>query len=352
MNIERVEQIKESLKGIGTNPSTGYTNQEIIDKLIELEKALLAGVYEKNHAENMRPQDLTTHFALLAEEFALDESDAYQRFLGNMDELDHTVKSLIAGQKGERLAKNSLRPLAFDQDVRVLYNITLGNESMKTEYDAIVIAPYGLFAVEVKNWTGDVTLTKDGFLAKNGGNFSTNLAARMLVKETLLREYLDELFPANYSGVLLFPEDKTRFRDDYRRIPVGYGAGVSNSIRFSEGTRVVLSPEQVSTIAERLSSANLEQHTLCLVKCDEIIDDFATLMAQMESASIEEERKEALGLTVDATITVPDSVAGLVEKGKEIISNINWDRVKSAALFTVGFTTTFAITQIIRNKHK
>jgi len=351
MNTERVEQIKKSLEGIGTNPSTGYTHQEIIDKLIELEKALLAGVYEKNHAENMRPQDLTTHFALLAEEFGLDDSDTYQRFLINMDDLDHTVKSLIAGQKGERLAKLSLRPLTYDQNVRILYNIALGNDNMKTEYDAIVIAPYGLFTVEVKNWTGDVTLTKDGFLVRNGSHFSKNLAARMLVKETLLKEQLGDLFPANYSGVLLFPEDKTRFRDDYRRIPVGYGAGVANSIRFSEGTRIVLTPDQINAIAERLTAANLEQYTLCTVKCDEIIDDFATLMAQMESASVEEE-DDSLGLSVDATLTIPDSVMEFVNKGKDILSNVNWDRVKSAALFSVGFGATFAITQIIRNKRK
>ena len=134
MNTNRVEQIKESLSGLGTDPEQGYTHKEIISRLIELENALLAGVYEKNHAENMRPQDLTKHFAALAEEFGLDSSDIYQRFLKNMDELDHTVKSLIAGQKGEQLAKCSLRPLTYDRGVKILYNIALENRKKHT-YD-------------------------------------------------------------------------------------------------------------------------------------------------------------------------------------------------------------------------
>ena len=132
MSINRAEQIRANLSGLGTDPKTGYTHRDIIDRLIALENALLAGVYEKNHAENMRPQDLTKHFSALAEEFGLDKSDTYKRFVANMDELDHAVKSFIAGQKGERLAKSSLRPLAFDKSVRILYNVLLCNEELKT----------------------------------------------------------------------------------------------------------------------------------------------------------------------------------------------------------------------------
>ena len=131
--MDRFEQITARLDGLGTDPQTGYTQKEIIDKLIELENGLLAGVYEKTHAENMRPQDLTKHFAALAEEFGLDKSDTYHRFVSNMAELDRTVKSLIAGQKGERLTRSSLRPLALDKDIKILYNVQLGNDEMKTE---------------------------------------------------------------------------------------------------------------------------------------------------------------------------------------------------------------------------
>lgn len=80
----------------------------------------------------MRPQDLAKHFAALAEEFGLDNSEPYKRFITNMAELDHAVKSFIAGQKGEQLAKSSLRPLAFDPNVKILYNIALENDDKIT----------------------------------------------------------------------------------------------------------------------------------------------------------------------------------------------------------------------------
>ena len=141
--MDRIEQITSRLSGLGTDPQNGYTQKEIIDKLIELENALLAGVYEKTHAENMRPQDLTKHFAALAEEFGLDKSDTYRRFVSNMAELDRTVKSLIAGQKGERLTRSSLRPLALDKDIKILYNVQLSNDDMRTEWLPVVFLHSG-----------------------------------------------------------------------------------------------------------------------------------------------------------------------------------------------------------------
>ena len=349
-NKERYEQIKNSLEGLGTNPEQKYTHKEIIDRLIALENALLAGVYEKNHAENMRPQDLTKHFATLAEEFGLDNSDIYQRFLKNMYELDRTVKGLIAGQKGEHLTRSYLRPLTYDPNVKILYNIALENEGMKTEYDAIVIAPYGLFVVEVKNWSGDVTLTHDGFLTRNGRS-STNLAACMLVKETLLRNCLGEMFPTYYHSVLLIPENKTRLKDEYHQISIAYGASIANSIRFCSGTRVEMSPRRVDAIAKRLCFNSVEQLSPCPVRCDVIIDDFAMLMAQMEAASNEEVEQDDDGtieVTVTANIEMSPNSGEVLSHKLDNLSNVDWKRIGkitagiTAVLFT-GFVAGCAI---------
>ena len=330
MNTSRINQIKESLAGLGTTPEQGYSNKEIISRLIELESALLAGVYEKNHAENMRPQDLTKHFATLAEEFGLDKSSTYKRFTTNMSELDLAVKTFIGGQKGEQLARGSLRPLTFEQNVKILYNIALETEEMKTEYDAIVIAPYGMFVVEVKNWNGDVTLTKDGFLTRNNGAICTNLAARMLVKESLLRECLGDLFPENYHGILLFPENKTRLRDEYHRLPIGYGASITNSVRSCASPNVKMAPDQIEAIIAKITSHHTEQLTYCTVKCNEIIEDFATLMAQMESASNEEsiqDKDDTIEVTVSANIDVSPDITEAFNRRREALRNVEWKRV-------------------------
>ena len=101
--MDRIEQITPRLNGLGTAPQIGYTQKEIIDKLIESEHALPAGVYEKTHAENMRPQDLTKHFAAPAEAFGLGKSDPYRRFVSNMAGPNRTIKTFIPSPSLKRV---------------------------------------------------------------------------------------------------------------------------------------------------------------------------------------------------------------------------------------------------------
>ena len=58
----RVSQIKNQLKGLGTSPYRLYTNQEVIDRLKDLQAAMARGVFEKTHAENLRDKDIMLHF--------------------------------------------------------------------------------------------------------------------------------------------------------------------------------------------------------------------------------------------------------------------------------------------------
>lgn len=69
----------------------------------------------------------------------------------------------------------------------------------QAEYDAIVITPYGLFVVEVKNWDGDITITPSGLLTKDEGRITYSLTDKMSIKEALLQEYLQDQFPAKLS---------------------------------------------------------------------------------------------------------------------------------------------------------
>ena len=61
----RVSQIKKQLKGLGTSPYRLCTNQEVIDRLKELQAAMARGVFEKTHAENLRDKDIMLHFKTL-----------------------------------------------------------------------------------------------------------------------------------------------------------------------------------------------------------------------------------------------------------------------------------------------
>lgn len=286
MNTNRMSRIIESLNGLGTKQNTMYTNQEIIDRLTELQGAMAKGVFEKTHAENLRDRDIMIHFEALAKEYGLDESDTYIRFRTNMGELGYTIGSFIKGMNGERIAKRALKLLSYDKGIRILYNVQLEDEDAQAEYDAIVITPYGMFVVEVKNWGAPMTISPNGLLTRNDDSgIVYDLPGRMSVKEALLREYLQELFPKNYHNMLLLSNERAHVQDNYHQISVSCGGGISYEIKSYGKSGNILTEEQVTKIADTILANHKEQRALCSVKCEEIIADYAKLMVQIEAAS-------------------------------------------------------------------
>lgn len=285
MNKNRVNSIKKVFKGVGPDSTTLYTNQEIVDLLIELQKTMIAGVYEKTHAEYMRDRDLMVHFSRLAAEYGLKETEIYKRFEKNMNDLGYTIGSFIKGMKGERIARRALKLISFDKDVKILYNIALEDEDVQAEYDAIVITPYGLFVVEVKNWGAEMHIDENGILRRNDQDIKYDLPGRMSVKEGLLREYLGYIFPDKYQGIVLFSNENAKVQDDYKQMPVCYGGGIVYSIRSFNKGEEILTVSQINEIAEKITSNHKEQRALCKVNCEEIIEDYAVLMAAIEEAA-------------------------------------------------------------------
>ena len=286
MNTNRMNQIIQTLEGLGTDPNTLYTNQEIVNHLTELQGAMARGVFEKTHAENLRERDIMIHFEALAKEYELDSTDTYLRFKENMNELGYTIGSFIKGMNGERIARRALKLLTYDKSIRILYNVQLEDEDVQAEYDAIVVAPFGIFVVEVKNWGVSMTISSNGLLTRDDdSNIVYDLPGRMSVKEALLREHLRELFPSNYHNMLLISNERAHIKDNYHRISISCGGGIAYEIKSYANSGETISCEQVNKIADAILESHKEQRALCSVKCDEIITDYAKLMVQIEAAS-------------------------------------------------------------------
>jgi len=285
MNEIRVNNIKKAFEGIVPEVTKEYTNQEIIDLLQNIQKTMIAGVYEQTHAEYMKERDLMIHFSSLAEEYGLKETATYKRFESNMADLGYTIGSFIKGMKGERIARKALKLMSYDKDVKVLYNVALEDEDLQAEYDAIVITPYGLFVVEVKNWGAEMYIDKEGILRREDQDIKYDLPGRMGAKEALLREYLGECFPERYQGIVLFSNENAKVVDEYKKIPLGYGGGIVNRIREFNDGKVQLTGSQIYEISDKIISHHKEQKAPCRVKCDEIVEDYALLMAAIEEAA-------------------------------------------------------------------
>ena len=298
------------------------------------------GVFEKTHAENLRDKDIMLHFKTLAEEYGLAQTDTYCRFETNMRELSYTIGTYIKGMCGERMARKSLKLLSLDKNIRILYNVQLEDEDVQAEYDAIVVAPYGLFVVEVKNWDGDITITPSGLLTKDEGKITYSLADKMSIKEALLREYLQDQFPASFHTMLLLPTEKAHVQDDYQKIFVCCGGALSYEIQSFESPENAMTAEQVVAIAETICAHHKEQRTLCPVNCDEIIEDYAILMARIEELaanfeSLGEDRPEdgEHSETQKKTTAEADRKEPTVEEAsvKRLYESVNWRSLAAQA---------------------
>lgn len=348
MNKNRVISIKKTFDGVGPVKDKEYSNQEIIDLLMEIQKTMLTGVYEKTHAEYMKERDLMRHFATLAAEYGLNETDTFKRFERNMNDLGYTIGSFIKGMNGERIAKRALKLISFDKDVKILYNIALEDEDAQAEYDSIVITPYGLFVVEVKNWGAEMTIDENGMLRREDQDIKYDLPGRMSIKEGLLRECLGELFPEKYQSILLFSNENAKVQDCYKKIPVCYGGGVTYKIREQKSFENLLSAAQIDSIANRIEASHKEQKAPCKVNCEEIIEDYAELMARIEALSEGQEALEQIekSSTVEERLTDLDSSDKDREPRKIRVPQVIGGMVAGIVVaFGLGVATTKALTK-------
>lgn len=355
-NRERVNSIKKGFDGIGLDSTTLYTNQEIVDGLMAVERKQMEGVYEQTHAKHMRERDLMLHLTTLATEHGLQDTELFKRFEANMNEMCYTIGSFIKGMKGEHIARRALKLITFDKGVKVLYNVALEDEDAQAEYDAIVITPYGLFIVEVKNWGVSMSIDESGILRRDDQDIKYDLPGRMSVKEGLLREYLGELFPSQYQGIVLFSNENAKVQDDYKQMPICYGGGIVYSIRaFNEG-KVILTDSQIDMITEKICSSHKEQRALCKVNCKEIIEDYAVLMAAIEDAAdgeyaAVEELKNAGGeltgeeVAMEKTLDIPKFLTQEGAAKEKRISNAVFGTIGFLVAFGLGIATAKTITR-------
>ena len=337
MNTNRFNQITASFNGLGTTADTPYTNQEIIDRLKALQAAMMRGIYEKTHAEKLRDRDIMIHFHALAKEYCLDSTETYCRFADNMTELGYTIGSLIRGMNGEKIARRALKLLSYDKGVRILYNIQLEDEDAQAEYDAIVIAPYGLFVIEVKNWGCAMHIAPNGLLTRSDSNDVVyDLPGRMSVKEALLREYLKELFPTTYRSMLLLSNERAQVQDEYHSIPVNCGGGVSYDIKGYAENGICLTSDQIKVIADRLLSNHKVQRSLCSVKCDEIIEDYAKLMVMIEEKAAGLKDDDVICDETEILETHPADENKVHEEEESKPSRWEWIRKNAAGIAAAG----------------
>lgn len=299
--MERAEKIKLSFNDKGTEEFKLYTNDEIIEKLEDLQSSLAAVIFEYTHAQCCRDREIVAHLNTLAADHGLDDSTLVNRLSSNIQQLGITIASLKKGKTGERLIQQALQLLELDGNVRILNNITLRDSTDQAEYDNIILAPYGIFVLEVKNYKEPLHLTETGYLENSGRQEkSYNIIGRMNGKELLLRRVLGSvLCQEQYHGIILLSNDLTPIVDDFHRIQVSYRNTIVKDIQSFDHGEVFFTAKQLDSMTEKLIALDQPQRHPCKVRCEEIISDFSAFMAQIENMTEEEDEEDQTDRGID-----------------------------------------------------
>ena len=175
-----------------------------------------------------------------------------EEFLDNWRRLNRSYYSLIRGERGEEKIIETLQ--LFDDRFYILHGYTWG----KSEHDFIVISPYGIFTIEVKNLYGDYVVTKTGLLkcVSQPQRKAKDIAFQSKRHRESLRRNLKEcaVFSEDIPirEIICSADPYFSIEDEYGYIPV-CNHNTLDKLLLPDGEAVVLSDEAMLAIKEYLT---------------------------------------------------------------------------------------------------
>lgn len=262
-----------------------YNNEELECHLVDFQAAISQVMLSSGIAEKITPRDITSLLERLARENGVEEDETFQRLRVEMQDLGFQIGSLKKGAKGERRTREGLRNLEFSPDVKILYNVTLDDGTDRTEYDAIVLTPYGIFVIEAKNFSGDARITEKGILLRDDDRFSAyNLGEKMNRKEFLLRSCMGKLSRVPYHALLLYVNEQADIEDNYHQIPITFCNTVAATIRQFDHGDELITPDELMYIESEILSHQIDARYPCSVDCQQIINDLTDILRKICNA--------------------------------------------------------------------
>lgn len=171
-------------------------------------------------------------------------------FLDNWKRISRAYHSLQSGIEGEEKVKEVLA--LFDDRIKIISNYRWG-----CEHDFIVIAPTGIFTIEVKNLYGDYELTETGILkyvSDDGESKSLDIALQSKKHIETLRRNLKECKAFGeeipLKEIICSANAEFTIKNSYPYLPVCYYNTVDKYI--FDGAKMVLSEKKMNEIYDFL----------------------------------------------------------------------------------------------------
>lgn len=277
-------EIKSRLSGIGTMASASYTNQEIVDHLKDLQYAIAYEVCGEKEGSRMRADAIIQAVEGKVNALGLQDSESFVTFKQDMQDIGREIALTISGMKGEAKGFRALKALEYDMDTYVLHNVCLDDSEGRTEIDALVVSPYGVFVIEMKNCRKTMIITEEGYFQKyENPDYQYPLGERMCCKEILVREALGKAFNVPVRSMLLLVNDSDVI-DEFGKVQMTNCNTVVYKIRSYAGESEHLGKDEVCEMVAKIEACREDAKYPCGLDCERIVDNLAALVDEIESA--------------------------------------------------------------------
>lgn len=184
--LRRATLIKE-LEETGIMMKSVYSRKEVEAELRDFQKQLVSKVFEEAHGRELRIDDVQVHINELAVEKGVEQSNEIVKFNERTEKLKILIAKEIAGNKGERHMKKTLKMIK--EKNRFLVNLELSDDDFVSEIDGVVITRKAIFLLETKYSVKNMMITMEGNYveSENPHNIYCNLGEKVNTKEYLLR---------------------------------------------------------------------------------------------------------------------------------------------------------------------
>lgn len=279
------EDIKQIKKDLEVFKGKEYTTNEAIEQ------------YEK--------------FLVFSEKYIIDEQ-AKRDFEPYYNQIKKQVNILKAGKRAEKATFDSIK--LWNVHVRYLANARFVYDDIDTEEDLIIIAPTGIFSIEIKNWKTSAILNRNGILISNE-NKNNNIDIinqikrhcfclnKILVNEMELCGIQDKNF---IHPIILWQNNFSKLKDEFLRIPICCANTLEYEILNYKKYKRVLGDEDIEKIYYLLLKKQCHERKYPSIITGDYFDAFLLAMkAQYASkrrpleekiSEIEAKKKQKLGM--------------------------------------------------------
>lgn len=293
MNKERISVILNSIEAFDKK---SYYKAEALPECLKLQDELVRLVFAEEHAEygNYRLDDVLNHFRQKNEELGHVADQELLEFEADSNDMTNEIKGRISGERGEQKVFRALENLKVNNII--LKNVEFTSpEGERTELDAVVITPKGIFIVEVKNTSRDIFIDDKGDYYRTGryNRFDSHIGEKMECKERLLRNALQGLGLTNLiiEKLVVFTNSQIEVANEYESLQICFLSQLCYKINSNKGESAY-SEETMKRIEDSIEQERCKEEYPIDVNVDKLKYDFAVLMATLEDAAQCEEEQD------------------------------------------------------------